>query len=267
MWKSTASWARGTEGNTAETGGAKAYKKRLSFPPVHGFREWSVKQCVRSALLCMHSDSRLTHFVWRVYRENPPPGSKFQAGSRLLTECRDPIPAEVASDISRELGDRLYAVYSEAMKVTQRPEREPIVVDKMFRFEDAWQGSSRPQPGKEVIIDHKRELRRAGPMGKTTALANKPGGGHADPRWTDPPGAKEHMTQSVMQRSIEVPKIKTLTAWFDQYGKPLRKPPPGYLSEFHASHKIVGTVGKSNTVNCKKGRIFMPGHVEDLGMY
>ena len=161
----------------------------------------------------------------------------------------------------------MYAVYSEAMKVTQRPEREPIVVDKMFRFEDAWQGSSRPKPGKEVIIDHKREMRRAGPMGKTTALANKPGGGHADPRWTDPPGAKEHMTQSVMQRSIEVPKIKTLAAWFDQYGKPLRKPPPGYLSEFHASHKIVGTVGKSNTVNCKKGRIFMPGHVEDLGMY
>lgn len=173
----------------------------------------------------------------------------------------------MASDISRELGDRLYAVYAEAMKIKQRPEREPIVVDPVFRFEDAWQGSSRPKPGKEVIIDHKRELRRAGPMGKTTALATKPGGGHADPRWTAPPGAGEHMTQSVMQRSIEVPNIKSLAAWFDQYGKPLRKPPPGYLSEFHASHKIVGTAGKSNTVNCKKGRIFMPGHVEDLGMY
>ena len=78
MWKSTASWARGTEGDTAQTAGSQAYKKRLSFPPVHGFREWSAKQ------------------------ENPPPGSKFQAGSRLLTECRDAIPAEVASDVSRE---------------------------------------------------------------------------------------------------------------------------------------------------------------------
>ena len=46
MWKSTASWARGTEGNTAQTGGSQAYKKRLSFPPVHGFGEWSVKQYV-----------------------------------------------------------------------------------------------------------------------------------------------------------------------------------------------------------------------------
>ena len=243
MWKSTASWARGTEGDTAQTAGSQAYNKRLSFPPVHGFREWSAKQ------------------------ENPPPGSKFQAGSRLLTECRDAIPAEVASDVSRELGDRLYAVYSEAMKIKQRPEKEPVTVDKMFRFEDAWQGSSKPKAGSEVIIDHKRELRRAGPMGKTTGLENKPGGGKADPRWTDPPGAPKHKTESIMQRSLEVPKINSLAAWFDQYGKPLRKPPPGYLSEFHASHKIVGTVGKSNTVNCKKGRIFMPGHVEDLGMY
>ena len=46
MWKSTASWARGTEGNTSQTGGSQAYKKRLSFPPVHGFGEWSVKQYV-----------------------------------------------------------------------------------------------------------------------------------------------------------------------------------------------------------------------------
>ena len=149
------SWARGTEGDTAQTAGSQAYKKRLSFPPVHGFREWSAKQ------------------------ENPPPGSKFQAGSRLLTECRDAIPAEVASDVSRELGDRLYAVYSEAMKIKQRPEKEPVTVDKMFRFEDAWQGSSKPKAGSEVIIDHKRELRRAGPMGKTTGLENKPGGGKA----------------------------------------------------------------------------------------
>lgn len=243
MWKSTASWDRGVEGNTSTTAGSMAYKKRLSFPPVRGFREWSAKQ------------------------EKPPPGSKFQAGSRLLTSCRDPIPAEVATDISRELGDRLYAVYAEAMEIKQRAPIEPPRADPIFRFEDAWQGSSRPVAGKELLIDHKREMRRAGPMGRTTGLENKLGGGKADPRWTSAPGAPKYKTDSLMQRSLEIPKINTLAAWFDQYGKPLQKPPPGMLSEFHASHKIVGTAGKSNTVNIKRGRIFMPGHVEDLGMY
>ena len=81
------------------------------------------------------------------------------------------------------------------------------------------------------------------------------------------PGAPEHKTSSMMQRGLEIPPINTLAQWFDQYGRPLNEPPPGMLSSFHKSHKIVGTVGKSSSVNIKQGRIFMPGHVEDLGMY
>ena len=67
MWKSTASWARGTEGNTSQTAGSQAYKKRLSFPPVHGFGEWSVKQYVlfvAHAFVCC----RLPHFRLRAGR-------------------------------------------------------------------------------------------------------------------------------------------------------------------------------------------------------
>ena len=68
--------------------------------------------------------------------------------------------------------------------------------------------------GKEVVINHKVEKRRAGPMGRTTGLELKPGGGKADPRWTEPPGAPPHKTDSMMQKSLEVPKINTLSAWF-----------------------------------------------------
>lgn len=245
MWKSTSSWARGTEGDTGRTGGSEAYKKTLSFPPVHGFREWSVKQ------------------------ENPTPGSSFQAGSRLMTETRQPVPTEVCTDVARALGDRLYKVYADAMKIKQYPPRDPDTVkaEKIFRFEDAWQGASRPKVGKDVVINHKVEMRRAGPMGKSTGLQNRAGAGKADPRWTEAPGAPKHYTDSIMQKSLQVPKINTLQQWFDQYGKPLNQPPPGQYSTYIKSQKIVGTAGKSNTVNLKHGRIFQPGHIEDLGMY
>ena len=251
MWKSTSSWARGTEGDTGRTGGSEAYKKTLSFPPVHGFREWSVKQ------------------------ENPTPGSSFQAGSRLMTETRQPVPTEVCTDVARALGDRLYKVYSDAMKIKQYPPRDPDTVrrsaaavrcpgqpsstcvgsilleltrsadchaqvkaEKIFRFEDAWQGASRPKVGKDVVINHKVEMRRAGPMGKSTGLQNRAGAGKADPRWTEAPGAPKHYTDSIMQKSLQVPKINTLQQWFDQYGKPLNQPPPGQYSTYIKSQKI-----------------------------
>ena len=76
MWKSTASWARGTEGNTAETGGAKAYKKRLSFPPVHGFGEWSVKQCV-TVCPAVHALPRLATYPFCVARVQGKPAARI----------------------------------------------------------------------------------------------------------------------------------------------------------------------------------------------
>ena len=44
-----------------------------------------------------------------------------------------------------------------------------------------------------------------------------------------------------------------------------RAPAPPDIALF--SKLVVGTAGKSNTVNLKHGRIFQPGHVEDLGNY
>ena len=141
MWKSQSSWPRDSTKmrSTKSYVGANATKNtQLSFPPVRGFREWSVKQ------------------------ENPPPGSKFQAGSRLLTECRDAVPPEVCDELAGVLGDKLYKTYMDAMQIKQRPAKPPPETEPMFRFSDAWQGASYPKSNGDVVIDHKRELRRAG---------------------------------------------------------------------------------------------------------
>ena len=66
----------------------------LSFPPVSGFRQWSQKQ------------------------DNQPPGASFQAGGRLKTTVKAPLPQSACDELKAVMGDKLYTVYCADMGIT-----------------------------------------------------------------------------------------------------------------------------------------------------
>ena len=76
------------------------------------------------------------------------------------------------------------------------------------------------------------------PLGKSTGLEKRAGGGKADPRWTVAPGAPDYKTDSLLQKGLEIPPINTLSQWFDQYGAYARSLRPcRVLSRWFHTHR------------------------------